>query len=128
MLSCRFARSMRWNTVITSIPMLLAAASSAGGPIAQPPVITPASEFTLTWSDEFFGVNGSGPDTTKWTYDLGGHGWGNQELESYTSRPQNAQIQNGNLVITAQQETFTGTDGIARNYTSARLKTQTIFA
>jgi beta-glucanase (GH16 family) len=80
------------------------------------------------WSDEFNVANGSAPDPTKWTYDLGGGGWGNQELETYTSRPVNAQIQNGDLVITARQETYTGTDGITRNYTSARLKTQGLFS
>ena len=68
------------------------------------------------------------PDLTKWTYDLGGNGWGNNELESYTSRAQNAQVQNGNLVIAALQETYTGTDGITRNYTSARLKSQGLFS
>ncbi len=80
------------------------------------------------WSDEFNGANGSAPDPTKWTYDLGGGGWGNQELESYTNRPVNARLENGNLVITAQKETFTGTDGVTRNYTSARLKTQALFS
>jgi beta-glucanase (GH16 family) len=81
----------------------------------------------LTWSDEFSAEDGSAPDAAKWTYDLGGHGWGNNELESYTSRPQNVKIQDGNLVITAQREKFTGADGIARDYTSARLKTQDRF-
>jgi len=85
------------------------------------------SSWILTWSDEFSSANGSAPDSTKWTYDLGGGGWGNQELQSYTSRMHNAQIQNGNLVITALQENYTGTDGIGRNYTSARLKTQNLF-
>ena len=84
--------------------------------------------WTLVWSDEFNGADSSAPDPTKWTYDLGGNGWGNQELESYTSRPQNVQVQNGNLVITAVQETYSGTDGITRNYTSARLKTQGLFS
>jgi beta-glucanase (GH16 family) len=95
--------------------------------MAQPPVLASGSGFTLAWSDEFSSANGSAPDSTKWTYDLGGSGWGNQELESYTSRPQNAQIQDGNLVITAIQENYTSADGIARNYTSARLKTQNLF-
>jgi len=93
-----------------------------------PLVPSPTPDWTLTWSDEFSSADGSAPDPTKWTYDLGGKGWGNQELETYTSRPQNVKIQNGNLVITAQQEKFTGTDGIARDYTSARLKTQDLFA
>ena len=84
--------------------------------------------WTVTWSDEFNGANGSFPDSSKWAYDLGGGGWGNQELETYTNRNANARIENGNLVITAQRETSTGSDGISRDYTSARLKTQGLFA
>jgi len=84
--------------------------------------------WTLTWSDEFNTPNNSTPDLSKWTYDLGGGGWGNQELETYTSRPQNAQIHNGSLIITARKEDFTGADGIPRNYTSTRLKTQYRFS
>jgi beta-glucanase (GH16 family) len=110
-----------------SLSLLLLSGTSCGGPIAQPPILPPTSGYTLAWSDEFSSANGSAPDATKWAYDLGGGGWGNQELESYTSRTQNIQIQNGNLVITALQENYTGTDGIARNYTSARLKTQNLF-
>jgi beta-glucanase (GH16 family) len=108
--------------------LLVSASSCGGGATAQPPIMPPPSGWTLTWSDEFSGANGSAPDSSKWTYDIGGGGWGNQELESYTSRPENAQIQNGNLVITAQQENYTGSDGITRNYTSARLKTQNLFS
>jgi beta-glucanase (GH16 family) len=104
------------------------ASGCGGGAIAQPPVLLPTSGFTLIWSAEFSSANGSAIDSTKWTYDLGGGGWGNQELQSYTSRPQNVQIQKGNLVITALPENYTGTDGIARNYTSARLKSQNLFA
>src|SRR5947208_3069460 len=93
-----------------------------------PPPIPPSTGFVLSWSDEFNGTDGSTPDASKWTYDLGGGGWGNNELETYTNRAVNAQIKGGNLVITAQKETFTGTDGISRDYTSARLKTQGLFA
>jgi len=91
------------------------------------PPIPSSTGFTLSWSDEFNGADGSLPDSTKWTYDLGGGGWGNQELETYTNRAVNAQIESGHLVITAQKEAFSGTDGIARDYTSARLKTQGLF-
>ncbi len=59
--------------------------------------------------------------------ETGGGGWGNNELESYTNRVQNAHIQDGNLVITAQKETYTGTDGVTRDYTSARLKSSGLF-
>jgi beta-glucanase (GH16 family) len=114
-------------TAVTASLALLMATSCGGGAVATPPVMPPSSGYVLTWSDDFSGADGSTPDATKWAYDLGGGGWGNQELETYTSRAQNAQIKGGNLVITAQQETFTGTDGITRNYTSARLKTQDLF-
>jgi len=79
------------------------------------------------WNDEFSTPDGSSADPTKWTYDLGGKGWGNHELESYTNRPENAHIEKGNLVITAQKETYTAADGITRDHTSARLKTQGLF-
>jgi beta-glucanase (GH16 family) len=84
-----------------------------------------AQSWTLVWSDEFDGSAGSAPDVTKWGYDIGGNGWGNNELESYTSRTQNAFLDgSGNLVIKVINENFTGQDGIARNYTSARLLTK----
>jgi beta-glucanase (GH16 family) len=78
----------------------------------------------LVWADEFDGPPGSRPDPAWWTYDLGGGGWGNNELQTYTDRTNNCRIENGCLVIEAHRETYTGTDGIRRNYTSARLKTQ----
>jgi len=81
------------------------------------------SHWSLSWHDEFDRPDGSRPDPGKWAYDLGGNGWGNQELESYTNRLENARIEKGNLVITALPEHFTGPDGVTREYTSARLKT-----
>jgi beta-glucanase (GH16 family) len=69
----------------------------------------------LVWSDEF---NYTGlPDNTKWSYDTGHHGWGNNELQHYTAvRPQNARVENGTLVIEAIKEQYQGAA-----YTSARL-------
>ncbi len=69
----------------------------------------------LVWSDEF---NYTGlPDSTKWGYDVGGHGWGNNELQFYTkSKPENARVEGGHLVIEARKETKEN-----RDYTSARL-------
>jgi beta-glucanase (GH16 family) len=90
---------------------------------APPPSGTPSSEWQLVWSDEFDGPHGASPDPDKWVFDLGGGGWGNNELQTYTDRPENASIQRGMLVIRAVTETFTGADGITRDYTSARLKT-----
>ena len=82
-----------------------------------------SQQWVLTWSDEFNGSNGAPPDATKWVPVIGGNGFGNHELEYYTSRSQNVRQENGNLVIEALQEKFTGPDGVERNYTSARLKT-----
>jgi beta-glucanase (GH16 family) len=100
---------------------LLLAMGVGGSAVVDP---SPQHPWTLVWSDEFNGLNGSAPDRARWTYDIGGGGWGNQELETYTTRSQNAYLQDGMLVIQALKETYTGPDGIARDYTSARLKTQ----
>jgi beta-glucanase (GH16 family) len=82
------------------------------------PVSAAPASWTLVWSDEFNGPAGTAPDGNKWTYDLGADGWGNQELETYTSSRENSYLDGaGNLVIEARQ--------IAHGqYTSARLKTQ----
>src|SRR5262245_56252434 len=84
--------------------------------------------WTLIWNDEFNEPNGSGVNPQKWTLETGGWGWGNNELEYYTNRLQNAYLEDGSLVIKAINETYTGTDSVTRNYTSARLKTQDKFA
>jgi len=84
-------------------------------------------DWVLTWSDEFNGPNGSAPDLAKWVVESGGNGWGNKELEYYTSRPENLHLANGNLVIEAVKEDFQGSDGVKRRYTSARLATRERF-
>ena len=78
----------------------------------------------LAWADEFNQPDGASPDPANWRFDLGGDGWGNKELESYTSRKENARIESGHLIIEVRKETYTGKDKISRPYTSARLKTQ----
>ncbi len=70
----------------------------------------------LVWSDEF---NEGSISKTNWIYDIGGNGWGNNELECYTNRPDNSKIEKGNLLIIAKKESFNG-----KSYTSARLKTE----
>jgi beta-glucanase (GH16 family) len=100
---------------VMSLPSACGQSQTASSSIGSP--------WTLVWSDEFGGANGSAPDSSKWTVETGGDGWGNHELEYYTNRPQNVQIQNGSLVITALKEMYTGKDGVSRNYTSARMMT-----
>ena len=72
----------------------------------------------LVWSDEF---NYTGlPDSTKWSYDTGGNGWGNKELEYYTrADTANAVVRDGYLYLTARKE-IRGDN----QYTSARLVTK----
>jgi beta-glucanase (GH16 family) len=114
----------RASSWFCGVVVLLSATLCCGGS-SQP--TTPLAGYVLTWSDEFNGVNGSLPDSSKWVMETGGNGWGNNELETYTNRTQNAHVQNGNLVITANKEKYTGADGIAREYTSARIKTAGLF-
>jgi membrane-bound metal-dependent hydrolase YbcI (DUF457 family) len=78
----------------------------------------------LIWSENFDGRAGARPNARRWSYDVGGGGWGNEELEYYTSRQANARLDGrGHLVIAARAERYTGTDGVTRSYTSARLQT-----
>jgi beta-glucanase (GH16 family) len=88
----------------------------------------PNHDWALTWNDEFNGPKGSSPDATKWVLESGGNGWGNEELEYYTPRRKNLRVEDGNLVIEAVKEDFTGSDGVLRRYTSGRLKTQGRFS
>lgn len=75
-------------------------------------------ELTLVWEDEF-NYNGL-PDQEKWSYDVGGHGWGNGEKQFYTkNRPANARVEDGKLYITARKEEYED-----NQYTSARLVTK----
>lgn len=73
----------------------------------------------LSMSDEF---NQDGaPNSAIWNFDIGTgqNGWGNNELQYYTSRPENVTVQNGVLIITAKEEQFEGS-----SFTSARLLTK----
>jgi beta-glucanase (GH16 family) len=82
----------------------------------QAPAGAPPGFSRLVWSDEF---NGTSISTANWGFDLGNGGFGNNELQNYTSRPENARVQNGMLIIETRRESLGGSA-----YTSARLKTQ----
>lgn len=76
--------------------------------------------YTLAWADEF---NGTALDATAWSNQNGDGcpsicGWGNNELEYYTDRPQNIFFQDGKLIIEARKESFSG-----KNYTSSKILT-----
>ena len=70
-------------------------------------------EYSMVWSDEF---NGTALDEGTWNYNIGGNGWGNNEKQYYTSRPENIRVQNGCLEIEARKETYQNNE-----YTSARI-------
>lgn len=72
---------------------------------------------TLVWSDEF-NTDGA-PSSSKWVYETGAGGWGNNELQYYTSRPENVIVQGGVLKINLKKEVYNGS-----NYTSARIITK----
>ena len=104
---------------ISTFILLLMAASCRPSPSAAQPEETPSEEserWVLVWSDEF---EGETINAENWLYDTGAGGWGNQELQYYTERPENARVEDGLLVIEAREEDYRGSD-----YTSARLKTQ----
>jgi beta-glucanase (GH16 family) len=66
------------------------------------------------WFDEF-DYQGL-PDPLKWGYDIGGSGWGNNELQYYTDDIKNVVVGDGVLSINAIKEVREG-----KNYTSTRL-------
>ena len=73
---------------------------------------------------DFAGAAGSRADPDIWSYDTGGNGWGNGELQNYTDSVRNSALDgDGNLVITARREE-TRSDGKELEYTSARLTTR----
>ena len=96
-------------------------ASCGRRPVPAPAVGPPASSgerpgWRLVWHDEFDTT--IGPD---WSFDIGtgASGWGNNERQFYTARPENARVENGALVIEARKEQYSSSE-----YTSARLKTE----
>ena len=83
-------------------------------------IVSPPARWVLTMSDDFDGAEGTPPDATMWTYDVGGDGWGNGQLEFNTDRVENVSLDGqGHLQIVALEESYMGND-----YTSGRIKTQ----
>lgn len=126
-----------------ALPVLLGAAActSGSGEPAPPgsttaPGESPSSSPTATaagsalppagdllWEDDFDGPAGQALDRADWAYDVGGGGWGNSELQTYTDDPSNAALDGeGNLAITARL--VGGTPGAQdQRWTSARVTT-----
>lgn len=79
--------------------------------------ITPISYpgMTLIWNDEF---DGTTLNTLDWNYEIGGGGWGNNELQIYTNSSENVFAKDGYLTIKATKNPYTG------DYRSGRLTTK----
>lgn len=88
------------------------------GPLAGDCDHAPPPGWTQVWCDDFAETI----DPANWSFEVDGLGGGNNELQYYTDRPENARVEDGALVIEALEEQYTGPDG-TRDYTSARLRT-----
>jgi beta-glucanase (GH16 family) len=113
------------RVIIFTIGLLIFIISSGGcrsGTKSHPEVKTKSHEWKLVWSDEF---NYTGlPDITKWNYEVGDNGWGNNEKEYYMAKSiENSFVDGEKLHIVALHKKM----GNA-NYTSAKLNTYQIFS
>ena len=102
--------------------LLLVATGTCNSPTSPKPPQPPAPPALVqSWSDEFDGPLNAPPDPARWTYDSGAGGWGNQELQTYTSLAQNAHLDGQGHLVVHVESTSSG-------FTSARLKTKGLFA
>ena len=104
---------------VRSVTISLGGDNNGGGNGEFPDTgyVTPLSypDYNLVWNDEFNGTSLS----SDWVHETGtgNNGWGNNELQHY--RPENTEVRDGYLVITAKNELFGNS-----SYTSSRIKTQ----
>ena len=88
--------------------------------------ITPVNEWDkegwkLVWNDEF---SDTALNLEKWSHEIGGHGWGNNELQYYSDQDSSAFIRDGKLIIRADfVPQGTGSPNNLRYFSSARLRT-----
>ena len=120
-----FSSKRTWVRCLVTLLPLICLTLPLNGRLSPAIVVraAPPTVWSLVWSDEFNGPNGAPVDATKWTAEVGGGGWGNNELEYYTSRVDNAYQSDGLLVIKAIKESYAGSQ-----YTSARLITKNKFS
>lgn len=76
--------------------------------------------FEIIWSEDF---SQETLDLSKWNYEVGGHGFGNNEDQFYTDREKNIRIEKGQLIIEAHKEDYEH-----RHYTSGKLTTYSKFS
>ncbi|MCO8269083.1 glycoside hydrolase family 16 protein [Actinoplanes sp. TRM 88003] len=112
-------RKSRFFIAATALTVTLGAGLAVGSR-------SDTAEAAVVWNEDFNGPAGAGVDTSKWNFDTGGNGWGNQELQYYTDGTGNvAQDGQGNLVITARKGSGGHNDcwNGACQFTSGRIQT-----
>jgi beta-glucanase (GH16 family) len=109
--------------LVNVVALLLAAGCSQQTPRTTPPAAPPG--WTLTFDDEFDGPPGAAPNSLQWLHEVGGTGWGDNQLQYYTDRTDNAHLDGqGHLAITARRDSgFSCWYGPCA-YTSAKLTTR----
>ncbi len=111
-------------TITSSLsPMLPLALLLAGCGLAGPSPAAPPPGYKLAWSEEFKQQPGSKPDPARWNYDLGGHGWGNNELQNYVDDAAHAQVVADRGAGDGRALRIRATSDGNGKYTSARLHT-----
>ncbi|MGO8669826.1 MAG: fibronectin type III domain-containing protein [Capsulimonadaceae bacterium] len=119
--------SNNWNRVRSSLGALfLACAGTLCIATSRPAQATPPGGYTLAWSDEFSGAVGSSPNPANWTFDTGGGGWGNGELETYVTDTAHCSIisdpnATDGLALQIVATDDNGGVGTAGSYSSARI-------
>ena len=106
-----------WLALMPVAPSAQAPTPQTPAPVEEPLRVIDDKELTWhqVWADEF--DRPGLPDPAKWTYEVGGDGWGNRERQFYTNaRAENARVEDGRLIVEARRERWQGQD-----YTSARL-------
>lgn len=113
------------DVAITSLPTAVSTTTPVPPPVTPLPTLTSTperSEWNIVWGDEF---DGNQLNLQNWTFDVGDHGWGNKEWQTYTDRPENVRVENGMMVIEARLEDLTFGE---HPFSSARIKTEGLHA
>jgi beta-glucanase (GH16 family) len=121
MLLGRYANLKWYNSIsLKGLPLIVLFLLVLGCATEETQTVVNFTEITM---QDDFDTDGA-PNSAIWGYDIGTgiDGWGNNELQYYTDRPENITINNGILIITANKEDFN-----AAGYTSARILTKDLF-
>jgi len=109
------------NSIITRIGLAIACVVFLGCANDESTPVG-AQKLNLVFEDEFNGESGATINPDNWNFEIGNgsNGWGNNELQYYTDRPENVSLDgDGNMVLTARRESFQGFP-----FTSARITTK----